>query len=213
MCVALLMCVVAAQANDYTNGTAKLVVTNYPQAREVLRKNCIVVTSTGQIAVAWAAAQGMLARPRLLDDIQRAYTASLAPGKHCGFTITPKPASSNVWLYVNVDKEPSEIIEVARYGPEPDCGEILFRVDGERFFGHFQVVLALRTRPDGVGWTSYQADLWAYPENGFIRFFVRNLGLIERFFRKKTGEIEKIVRAVVLQLNREQLVSMAAEPT
>jgi hypothetical protein len=206
---AVLACIAAARANDYTNGSARLVVTNYPLARAVLSNNCIVVSATGQVAVAWAAAQSMLARPRLLDDVQRAYAASLKPGKKCGFTITPRPETSNVWHYVNVDKEPSDITEVARFGPDPDCGEILFRVDGERFFGRFQVVLALRARPDGPGKTNYAMDLWAYPENGLVRFFVRNLGLIERFFRKKTGEIEKIVRAVVLQLNREQLAAVS----
>lgn len=210
--LAALAFVATTLANDYTNGMAKLVVTNYPLARAVLSNNCIVVTATGQIAVTWAAAQSMLTRPRLLDDVQRAYAASLKPGKKCGFTITPHLEASNVWHYVNVDREPSDITEVARFGPDATCGEMLFRVDGERFFGHFKVVLALRARPSGQGQTSYQADLWAYPENGVVRFFVRNLGLIERFFRKKTGEIETIVRAVVLQLNHEQLVTITAEP-
>ena len=89
---------------------------------------------------------------------------------------------------------------------------MLFRVDGERFFGNFKVVLALQAWPEGLGKTCYRAEIWAYPENGAVRFFVRQLGLIERFFRKKTGEIELIARDVVLQLNREQLVTFAAPP-
>jgi len=183
---------------------ARLVATNFPLAQAVLSNNCIVVSATGQIAVAWTSAQAIFARPRLLDDIQRAYTASLAPGKKCGFTITPWPNATNVWHYVNKDHEPSDIIELARFGPDAACGEMLFRVDGERFFGNFHVVLALRARPAGSEKTNYAVEVWAYPENGVVRFFVRNLGLIERFFRKKTGEIEQIARAVVLQLNREQ---------
>jgi hypothetical protein len=199
-----LACAALAQANEYTNGTARLVVTNYPLAQAVLSKHCIFVTATGRVAIAWATAQNIMARPHLLDDIPRAYTASKPRGKPCGFTITPKAATSNVWHYVNVDKEPSDITEVARYGPDATCGEILFRVDGDRFFGHFQVVLVLRAQPDGPGKTNYAVDLWAYPENGLVRFFVRNLGLIERFFRKKTREIEEITLAVALQLSREQ---------
>ncbi|MCX7007391.1 MAG: hypothetical protein NTY53_09115 [Kiritimatiellaeota bacterium] len=183
---------------------ARLVATNFPLAQAVLSNNCIVVCATGQIAVAWASAQTMLARPRLLDDVQRAYAASLPPGKTAGFTITPHPEATNIWHYINKDKEPSDITEVARYGPDAASGELLFRVDGERFFGNFRLVLALRARPDGPGKTNYAVDVWAYPENGVVRFFVRNLGLVERFFRKKTVEIEKIVRDVVLQINREQ---------
>lgn len=189
---------------------AHLVATNFPLAQAVLSNNCIVVGATGQLAVAWASAKSMLARPRLLDDVQRAYAASLAPGKKCGFTITPVPNTSNVWHYINKDKEPSDITEVARLGPDATSGEILFRVDGERFFGNFQVVLALHAQPDGPGMTTYAMDMWAYPENGVVRFFVRNLGLIERFFRKKTGEIEQIARDVVLQLNREQGATAAS---
>ena len=193
----------AARAGEVP-GAARLVATNYPLARAVLSNHCIIVTATGQVAVAWPSAQRIIARPRLLDDIPRAYAAT---GKKVGFTITPHPDATNVWHYVNKDKEPSDITEIARYGPDAASGELLFRVDGERFFGNFQLVLAIRARPDGPGKTNYIVDVWAYPENGIVRFFVRNLGLVERFFRNKTGEIEKIARDVALQLNREQLAA------
>ena len=206
LCIAALALVGIARADD----VARLVATNYPLAQAVLSNNCITVSATGQVAVTWTTAQRILARPRLLDDVQRAYAASLPPGKTCGFTITPRAEATNVWHYVNKDKEPSDISEVARYGPDATCGELLFRVDGERFFGTFHVVLALHARPEGAEKTNYAVDVWAYPENGVVRFFVRNLGLVEHFFRKKTGEIEKIARDVALQLSREQL---AANPT
>ena len=194
-------------------GTARLVATNYPLAQAVLSNNCIVVAASGQVAVAWTAAQGMLGRRRLLDDVQRAYSASLPAGKKIGFTITAQPGTTNIWHYINKDNEPSDITEIARFGPDAGCAELLFRVDGERFFGNFRLVLGVRAWPDGPGQTGYAADVWAYPENGTIRFFVRHLGLVERFFHKKLGEIEHIVRDVVLQLNREQLVTAIPAPT
>ena len=55
---------------------AWLVVERYPLARAVVTNNCIVVQATGRIAVSWRAAGDLLARPRLLDDVQRAYVAT-----------------------------------------------------------------------------------------------------------------------------------------
>jgi len=210
---AAMLALLASAWADEVPGTARLVAMNYPLAQAVLSNNCIVVAATGQIAVAWAAAQGMLGRRRLLDDVQRAYAASLPEGKKAGFTITAQPGATNVWHYINKDNEPSDIIEIARSAPDEGCAELLFRVDGERFFGNFRLVLGFRAWPDGPGQTRYYADVWAYPENGTVRFFVRHLGLVERFFRTKIGEIERIVRDVVLQLNREQLVTANAAPT
>ena len=201
-----------ARADDVPD-VARLVVTNFPLAQTVLSNNCIAVAVSGQVAVAWASAKDMLGRRRLLDDVQRAYAASQPAGKKIGFTIKPQPGVTNVWHYINKDNEPSDITELARFGPDAERAEMLFRVDGERFFGNFQLVLALRAWPDGPGKTRYYADIWAYPENGVVRFFVRNLGLIERFFRKKTGEIDKIARDVILQLNREQLITFAPPPS
>jgi len=204
--VAALALAAAVRAGDIPSA-ARLVATNYPLAQAVLSNHCIIVTATGQVAVAWPSAQRIIAQPRLLDDIPRAYAAS---GRKVGFTITPRPNTTNMWHYINKDNEPSDVIEVARYGPDADCGELLFRVDGERFFGKFEVVLAIRARPDGPGKSNYTVDIWAYPENGLVRFFVRNLGLVERFFRNKTGELEKIACDVALQLNREQLTAATA---
>jgi hypothetical protein len=201
----------AARAADGP-GAARLVVTNYPLAQAVLSNNCIVVAASGQVDVAWAQAHDMLGRRRLLDDVQRAYVASRPAGKKIAFTITALPGVTNKWHYLNKDHEPSDIVEIARFGPDAACAELLFRVDGERFFGNFQMVFAVRAWPDGPDKTRYYADIWAYPENGAVRFFVRQLGLIERFFRKKTGELEQIVRDVVLQLNREQLVTFITPP-
>lgn len=210
-CLNIVVVLLALAALARAEVAPRLVATNYPLTAAILSNNCIVVSATGQIAVAWSSAQGMLGRQRLLDDVQRAYAASLPAGKKANFTIVARPGSTNVWHYINKDNEPSDITEVARFGPEADCAELLFRVEGERFFGNFQVVLALRAWPDGKGQTKYRADIWAYPMNGAVRFFVRQLGLIERFFRKRTGEIEQIARDVALQLNREQQLSSTPE--
>jgi hypothetical protein len=210
--LAAVLTLAAVARADSALGAARLVATNYPLAQEILSNNCIAVTTSGQVAVAWGSAQDMFGRQRLLDDVQRAYAASRPRGQKVGFSIKARPDSTNVWHYINKDHEPSDIMEIARCGPDAEHAELLFRVDGERFFGNFHMVLALRAWPDGPASTRYCADIWAYPENGAVRFFVRHLGLIERFFRKKTGEIELIVRDVVLQLNREQLVTFLATP-
>ena len=209
--VAALTLVVIVRAND-APGATRLVAKNYPLAQAVLSNNCIVVAASGQVAVAWAAAQGLLGRRRRLEDVQRAYAASLPAGKQVGFMIAARPGMTNRWHYINKDNESSDIIELARCGPDAEGAELLFRVDGERFFGNFHVVLALRAWPGRPGKTRYCADVWAYPENGMVLFFVRHLGLIERFIRKKTDEIKQIVCDVALRLNREPFISAIAAP-
>ena len=188
----------------HARGAAPLVVEQYPLAQAVLTNSCIMVCATGEVAVSWQAARNMLGRPRLFDDVQRAYVATLPAGRKPGFIITPDHLTRHMWHYLNKDGEPSDIVEVARCGPDGQGAELLFRVDGRRFFGLFQVVLAIRAYPHGPDTTHYAADVWAYPENGAVRFFVRHLGLVEHFFRNKTSEIEKIARDIALQLSLEQ---------
>ena len=159
-------------------------------AEAVLARRCIVVTTTGQLALAYAGMARAFASPDLLGDLQREYAHQLPAGEQPEFII--QQTSPGSYHYVNRLGQESFIREVHRAEHAGPVTELVLHAWGRRFFGRYEAVIHVAVYPVEPGELGYTAVVHAYPENGVSRFLARHLGLVERYFRSKTAEIEAL---------------------
>lgn len=156
----------------------------------VLARPCIVVTTTGRMDLAYAGMARVFASPDLLGDMQREYAQQLPAGEQPEFVIHQQAPGS--YHYVNRLGQESFIREVHRGEHEGPVTELVLHTWGRRFFGRYEAVIHIAVQPGEGPELGYRAVVYAYPENGVSRFLARHLGLVERYFRSKTAEIESL---------------------
>ena len=169
-----------------------------PSKSLLQRKKPIHAETAGSVPVDFDRALVVFGQPDLLQSIQDAYCELIAESDEPEFTIQQN--SSNTYFYVNRKGERTDITEVLRKPTSDNTIDIVFYSAGERFFGDYQAVVHVQVVDDGEDGIRYTAFVYAYPENAFSRFFARRLGLVERFFKKKTAEMTGIITTITCNL-------------
>ena len=163
------------------------------------KKDPIMAESTGSVPVGFQNALLLIKTPTLLSDVQNAYCSlMMKEGEEPEFTILQN--SANTYFYVNRKGERTDITEVFRQKTATNRFDIVYYSKGERFFGDYQAVIHVQVAPAGETNSQYTASVYAYPENAVSRFFARRLGLVKRFFRKKTAEMSGLITTITCNL-------------
>lgn len=173
-------------------------VSNHTPTRVLLARDTIRIEADGVVPVAYASAIGLLTRSNLLEQIQEAYAQSLPPGQSPEFALDP--VGANTWRYSNGRNEESEVHEVARGVTGSNTLVAAYYATGNRFFGQFESLTLIRVWADSNNQAAYHVQVFAYPHLAICRFLARHLGIVERFFRDKTKEMEGISARICGQL-------------
>jgi hypothetical protein len=171
-----------------------------PLTLSVTSHHYIHIKGEGRVEVPYPDALRLLTTEDLLTRIQEAYADLLPEGESPEFVIELKEPGS--YQYRNRKKEETRIVEMLRR-PHPETGmELVLFSAGERGFGAFRAITHVRVRADGEqeGHSLWSVEVYAYPENRFSRFFARNLGIADRYFRSKTEEISVLAREICLSI-------------
>lgn len=155
----------------------------------VLEREFIYTETGGMVPVSFCSAVSVLQQPAFLTRVQEEYEKTLPAGKSPEFII--QQSATNAWFYINKKQERTDITEVAGRITGADTFDLAYYTQGCRFFGTYQALIHVRLTGSGNS-TDYTVAVYAYPENGFSRFFARHLQLVEKYFRSKTGEISAI---------------------
>jgi len=177
---------------------ANVAYTNQASYRSVLEAHHIKVSGIGQVEIPFEEAVSLLQRADLLDVVQDSYARMLPEGETPEFVIQPEGPSR--WFFVNRHNQTSIIEEIHR-DIEPDGrAHVVYYSEGRRFFGNYRSVVDIAIARDQDNQCRYEVTVYAYPVNSFSRFFARHLGVVERFFRDKTGEITELTVAICREL-------------
>ena len=161
-------------------------------------KKPIHAKTKGVVPIEFVQAMDVYAQPDLLSRVQEAYCKLLTDSGTPEFSINQ--SSSNTYFYVNKDMQRTDITEVLRRQTSDDTFDIILYSAGTRFFGDYQAVVHVQLTASGDDTTQYHASVYAYPENAFSRFFARRLGLVRRYFKKKTGHMTEIITTISCSL-------------
>ena len=171
-----------------SSGLETLSLLDEGRARLLLeKKNPIQADVKGRIAVSFDTMLGLYESPSMLLRIQQIYRDYVVGPEGVEFEVVE--VRSNFYAYVNRNEERTIIEECCRLKPNEDQFDLVLYTEGKRFFGAYEAVIHVQLER-GLNQSLYQATVYAYPRNGLSRFFGRYLGLIERFFKQKTAEME-----------------------
>jgi hypothetical protein len=186
--------------------TAALVTDDLSLA--LLAKEFIYAETGGFVPVRIGSAASILQQPSFLTRVQEEYEKLLPPGKRPEFTV--RQNTTNTWFYINQRQERTDITEVAGRMTGSDTFELAYYTQGRRFFGQYQALIHIRLAGAGDS-TGYTVAVYAYPENGFSRFFARHLQLVEKYFRSKTDEISGIAVQISTRLCNPERTDAVAQ--
>lgn len=173
-------------------------------SKELLQgKKPIKAEAKGSAPVNFDAALQVLRHPDFIANVQDAYCKLIDDDGTPEFTI--QQTSTNTYFYVNRKDERTDISEVMRKKTSEESFDIILYSAGKRFFGKYQALIHIHVTKDGENKSTYVASVYAYPENAVSRFFVRHLGLVERYFKKKTGHMTEIVTTITCSLCEEDV--------
>lgn len=172
-------------------------------------KTPICAEARGEVPVDFSLAFKVLLQPDLMTRVQATYASLLAENEAPEFTI--QQVSSNTYFYVNRKDERTDITEIMRGKTAEDCFDIILYSTGERSFGSFEALTHVQVKADGKGRCRYTASVYAYPENAFSRFFARHLGLVERYFKKKTALLTSMITTIACDLCKKEEEQQRAE--
>ena len=161
----------------------------------------ILAETTGQVPVDFDRALEVFSEPTLIQDVQEVYCELIAEDGTPAIVISQ--SGSNTYFYVTRKGERTDITEVIRRKTDKDTFDLVFYSTGRRFFGEYETVIHVQVTDAGKESVHYKARVYAYPENAFSRFFARHLGLVERYFRKKTAHLAEIITTVSYSLCNE----------
>ena len=198
LCVLLWQCVVPVLALD----TLALLEAG-PSKTLLEDKKPIYAEAKGSVPVNFDAALQVLRHPDFITHVQDAYCELIDEDGTPEFTI--QKTSTNTYFYVNRKDERTDITEVLRRETAEGCFDIILYSAGKRSFGKYQALIHIQVVKDGKNKSHYVAAVYAYPENAFSRFFARHLGLVERYFKKKTGQMTGIVTTITCSLCEEEV--------
>jgi len=188
---ALLLAMPPAHGGDINEAAFAALTSHDAACRDLLARRTIRVHSRGVIHMDFAVALDLLRNDSFIDRIQEAYAASLPEGQTPEFVITPV-AGERTWSFVNRHGQHSRIDEVARVVTEQGQLRVAIHASGARFFGRFESLTLIEAWAGDDGSACYVVLVHAWPQGALPRFFIRRLGLVERFFRDKTREIESL---------------------
>jgi hypothetical protein len=179
-------------------------------ATAVLEQKYIFVSTSGSLDVDFQETIEAFSHPNLLPEAQAAYEATLPESDLPPFVI--EQVASNRWYYINRSQKRSDITELHRGRPSENEMDLVYFAWGRRFFGSFRSVVHVHISrlPDAK--VAYETDVYAYPVNGLVRFFVRRLHLVERFFKEKTGSISTTITQIASQLSEQSAAAAAESP-
>ncbi len=184
--VAGLLLVTAATA--YARQNIAEAVSGQAHAASLLTKRTVQLYSTGRAALAYHVAIRMIEEDDILGALQEAYARMLPEGESPEFTV--QQTAPRTYAYVNRDGEHTEIIEIHRV-TKPEHVELYLYSTGNRFFGSFEALTAIRVKPADANEVDWEVAVYAYPQNILSRLVART-GVVNRFFRRKTNEITAI---------------------
>lgn len=178
------------------------------RVQAVLSRRYIPVEGAGAVAVRYEDALATFGRADLLDEVQAEYVRMLKPGEEPEFVV--QCTGPGAYAYENAHGQRSEIHELHRGASGTNRFEVVYHVAGERFFGQFQSLIHVGIVPSGSDRTAYDVRVYAYPESALPRFFARHLGLVERYFKHKTRDMESMAARIVTRLCQPEGVAQVA---
>ncbi len=161
--------------------------------KELLQKKCIRTQTSGILPVPYPALTTMLKKPDLVSAVQHEYARSVSKTGKVDLPILQ--TAPGYYHYFNEAGDRVDITELCRKESGDHCDYIV-RASGRRFFGRYDVIVHLQIIDAKEIGAIYTAQIHAYPHNGPMRFLVRKLGSIERYFRKNTRAIESVARKI-----------------
>ena len=176
-------------------------------------KKPILAEMHGVVPVNFGEALSVLRHPQFIHHVQQAYNERIDDDGIPEFTI--QQASTNTYFYVNRKGERTDITEILRQQAADSEFDMILHSTGRRSFGQYQAVIHIQVTAAGEEESDYTAMVYAYPENAVSRFFARHLGLVERYFRKKTVQLTSMITTITLNLCEKNAAvneSMKAEP-
>ncbi len=173
-------------------------VTKHDSVSQLLDKRFLRLASSGQAALTFSVAVGIIHEDDFLNALQIAYAEMLPEGESPEFTVQ-QTAPGN-YAYVNRDGEKTTITEILRV-IESDRVELYIFSTGNRFFGSFEALTAITVKPDTDESVLWDVKVFAYPRNLVSRIVART-GVVNRFFRNKTTEITELAVQIGAFLTR-----------
>ncbi|MDZ8120195.1 hypothetical protein [Pontiella agarivorans] len=168
-------------------------------------RNPIYCETEGRVPVDYAQALKVYAHPDLLVNVQAAYSEHVLKEGAPEFSI--QQTAEKKFHYVNRKKERTDISEIFRRETSDTTFDIILYSSGKRFFGNYQAVIHVQLLDCGDAGVGYVASVYAYPENAVSRFFSRHLGLVEKYFNKKTGHLTEMITVISRSLCEQAAVA------
>jgi hypothetical protein len=159
-----------------------------------LKDNYIYLSAEGTATVDYEIARLMLEREDLLTAVQEEYARQLPEGERPEFAIQRK--APGVYHFVNGKGQGSDVRELVRRHDRDQATELVLYVCGRRCFGAFRALTRIRVAagPDRI--STYDVEVYAYPDNRVVRFFARRLSVVERCFREETDSMIQLITSI-----------------
>ena len=180
-----------------------------PSLALLQNKKPIYAESGGQVPVSYGRVLTVLQQPDLMNNVQQAYSELIVEGEAPEFSI--RQTSSNTYFYINRKGERTDVTELVRKQTSEENFEIVLYSAGERFFGRYEALIHVRIEAEAARQSRFSASVYAYPENAVSRFFARHLGLVERYFNKKTKQMTGMITTIACSLCDEEAHTPPAE--
>ncbi len=164
---------------------------------------------TGTVAVAFDQTREVLLAPDILEKIEAMYRRELPDGEPGKLEVTRLETNGHYRVRWKTDL--AVVRDVWRATDTNHFFEGGYVITGERFFGSFETVMAVRVARTPEGQSSFLADILVYPHNGFIRFLFSNLISVEGYFRRTTAELSAEFQRVCTSLCRENATHPKAD--
>ena len=156
---------------------------------------------TGTVAVAFDRARAVLLTPDILEKIEAMYRRELPPGEPGKLEVTRLETNGHYRVRWKTD-----LADVRDVWRATDTNRFFaggYVITGERFFGSFETVMAVRVDRTPENQATFRADILVYPHNGFIRFLFSTVISVEGYFRRTTAELSAEFQRICANLCRE----------
>jgi hypothetical protein len=197
---ALLICVASVQALE-----TKSLLPDGPSKALLETKKPIYSEASGTVPVDFSQALKVFTHSNFLSNVQTAYNEQIDDDGTPEFNI--EQTSAHTYFYVNRHGERTDISEIMRAAASDSVFDIILYSTGKRSFGKYQALIHVQITDCGEQAVHYTAAVYAYPENMFSRFFARHLGLVDRYFKKKTTLLTEMITVITCSLCDEAEVA------
>ena len=167
-------------------------IRNHDDISEILNENYIFVSVDGTVQTKKSELLTVLNSDSYLSTLYDRYLEHQPPGFVPAITI--QTIAQDSYLYINSHGDTSEIKDIYRQSTEDSSVDLVLLVTGRRFFGPFKVLIHIALTEIENDDFQWRACIYAYPEYTVCRFFIRNLHVIEKYFRKNTSDFVDLAR-------------------